>query len=81
VNKLNNIQQPITRNRITTSNNNSKTIINNLFNHQKRTSQPSNNININININNSNKIIYNKIIEMTNKNTITKKRGKLNFFN
>ena len=80
VNKLNNIQQPITRNRITTSNNNSKTIINNLFNHQKRTSQPSNNININININNSNKIIYNKIIEMTNKNTITKKRGKLSFF-
>lgn len=77
--RLNNIQQPITRNRVTTANYNSKTTTNNLFNHQKQSSQPSNNINININ--NSNKIIYNKIIDMTNKITITKNKGKLYFFN
>ena len=77
-NKLNNNQQPITRNRVTTANYNSITTTNNFFNHQKRSSQPSNNININ---NNNNKIIYNKIIDMTNKITITKNKGKLYFFN
>ena len=76
-NKLNNNQQPITRNRVTTANYNSITTTNNFFNHQKRSSQPSNNININ---NNNNKIIYNKIIDMTNKITITKNKGKLYYF-
>ena len=78
-NKLNKIQQSITRNRVTTSKYNSKTITSNLYNHQKNSNQNSNNININININNNNKIIYNKIIEMTNKINKNNNRGKIIF--
>ena len=78
-NKLNKIQQSITRNRVTTSKYNSKTITSNLYNHQKNSNQNSNNININININNNNKIIYNKIIEMTNKISKNNNRGKIFF--
>ena len=78
-NKLNKIQQSITRNRVTTSKYNSKTITSNLYNHQKNSNQNSNNININININNNNKIIYNKIIEMTNKISKNNNRGKIIF--
>ncbi len=78
-NKLNKIQQSIRRNRVTTSKYNSKTITSNLYNHQKNSNQNSNNININININNNNKIIYNKIIEMTNKISKNNNRGKIFF--
>ncbi len=77
-NNNNNIQS-ITRNRIKSGKYNSKTITNNLFNHQKGSSQNSNNININININNSNKIIFNKIIDVSNKNIGAKNRGNLFF--
>ena len=78
--KNNNNIQSITRNRIKSGKYNSKTITNNLFNHQKGSSQNSNNININININNSNKIIFNKIIDVSNKNINNKNRGNLFFF-